>query len=253
MILSHPMIGYIIPFYTTPEGSFYAGISMENPEADVNPGFATRPGPYDSYSHIPDFATKLRWEDKVLGHLQAGALMRDIALENGANSFHRDTFGWGVRLSGALHPFSNCAFRDDTIFFAATYGEGIAAYIRDLAGDQDDAVIDATNHLKPLPVFAYYVGYTHNWTTSLRSSVVYSEVDLHNIAVPSDGFAYHRGRYISVNSFYKWNVQFGNDADQTKNVHTAYAGLEYLYGQKETISGAHGEDNRVQFTLGIKY
>src|SRR5262249_53166641 len=71
LILSHPMFGYIIPFYTTPERSFYAGVSLEMPEADANSGFADPTQKYDSYSHIPDFAAKLRWQDKAWGHVQA--------------------------------------------------------------------------------------------------------------------------------------------------------------------------------------
>jgi len=256
LILSHALIGYIIPFSTSPERSFYAGISMEAPEADANPGFTDpRPGPYDSYSHIPDFAAKVRWEDKA-GHLQGGAVIRDIALENAGNTFHRDAVGWGVRFSGALIPFARvCGFQHDTMFFAVAYGEGIAAYILDLHGQGDDAVVDAADHLKALPVLAYYAGYTHYWTRCLRSSAVYSEVDLDNIAVASDPkeLAYHRGRYVAVNTVYQWRIQFGDDPDPKKNLHTGFAGLEYLYGLKETVGRARGEDNRVQFTLGLKY
>lgn len=257
LILSHPMIGYIIPFYTTPDRSFYAGVSMEKPEADANSGFADSTQKFDSYSHIPDFAAKLRWQDKAWGHLQGGAVVRDIALESGDNKFHRDAVGWGVRFSGALTPFVGvCGFQDDTISFAVAYGEGIAAYIKDLNGLGDDAVVNEGLHLRALPVFAYYVGYTHYWTKALRSSAVFSEVDLDNIeTTPADptGLAYHRGRYIAVNTVYQWQVQFGTEQDPTKNLHTAFTGLEYLYVQKKTIGDERGEDNRVQFTLGIKY
>ena len=56
-----------------------------------------------------------------------------------------------------------------------------------------------------------------------------------------------------MNTVYQWRIQFGDDPDPKKNLHTGFAGLEYLYGLKETVGRARGEDNRVQFTLGLKY
>jgi hypothetical protein len=192
----------------------------------------------------------------VWGHLQASTVFRDIAIENGGNSYNRDVFGWGARLSGALLPFTEIsAFQNDTFYFGATYGEGIGAYILDLQTRGYDGAVDSTNHLKALPVFAYYIGYTHYWTKSLRSSLVFSEVDLDSIALATDpkNLEYHRGRYCAVNTVYQWEVQFPVDPDPTKNLHTAFTGIEYLFGQKETLGGAQGEDHRVTLTVGLKY
>src|SRR4030095_9008086 len=109
------------------------------------------------------------------------------------------------------------------LYAGIAHGEGIAHYNVDLQGLNDDAALDAQGHLRALPLTSYYVGYTHFWTDCLRSTAVYSQVDLDSEA--SQGpFAYRHGQYASINlayAFPKQNLQIG---------------IEYLYGRKETFN-----------------
>jgi hypothetical protein len=133
--------------------------------------------------------------------------------------------------------------KKDCFTGAITYGEGLGSYNVDLTQGRNDAALDRGGNLLAIPELAYYAGYTHYWTDNLKSTVVYSEVELDS--VPSQGgFAYHRGRYAAANLAYRWisSNSGGKPAAVT-------FGLEYLYGQKETLNRARGEDQRLMLTV----
>jgi hypothetical protein len=247
----HPLLGYIIPFSVSDEVSYYAGISAEVPEINVAaPETISDP---NSYSHAPDFAVKARYENKSWGHIQLSGIMRDIAFENKANTFHRDAFGWGANLSIGVRPFQGfSACEDDVVSLSAKYGEGISSYILDLeVANAGDAAFDSSNHLVALPAFAGFFGYTHFWSSKLNSTIVYSQVELDSGTSNMPSF-YRRGRYVAANVVYEWNVLFPDAQGQLKG-HTAIVGLEYLYGKFDTLGNGSGEDHRAQATVGLKF
>jgi hypothetical protein len=258
---NHVLIGCFLPY----SDRLYAVVSMEAPEASVaapptNKSFTGTS--FSSFSHIPDFAAKLRWEDKVLGHVQFATILRDIAIENNPYTAHKDVFGWGVHLSSTWYPFSdNLRLQADHINFGVIYGEGIGNYNIDVdkafPSGGSDAAFDANNNLKALPFFSGFVGYSHCWTDNLTSTVVYSQVELDSL--PSQGaMAYRRGRFIAANLVYHWALPtapaaYSAGTADTPLPYLGFAGLEYLYGSRDTLGGNHGEDHRVALTVGVKH
>ena len=60
------------------------------------------------------------------------------------------------------------------------YGEGIARYVESLSGQSSDAVFDAAGDLEALPVTALVIGFTHHWSSTLKSGISYATADLDN-------------------------------------------------------------------------
>jgi hypothetical protein len=243
----HLVIGYFMSFYRTDEESIFAFVSAEQAETSVTAG-----GGFVDYKHIPDLAVKLRWQNKYWGHVQAAAIFRDLGVENDPYTTRKEVLGWGVKLTGSILPFCQVPMlQKDVVSFGVTHGDGIGSYINDLrVVGGTDAVFDGTD-LKPLHVFAYYAGYTHYWTENLRSTFVYSQVNLEASPLLGAG-GYHAGRYCSANIVYNWQVRLPSDPAD-KPGHIAFTGLEYLYGEKETLGNGKGQDQRILFTFGLKF
>src|SRR5438874_5597268 len=123
---THAMIGYIFQLYQNDTQSWSFGVSAEKPEASATAALAS----FDSYSHIPDFAARLRFVDNSWGHAQLSGLLRDIAVQSGDDTLRRDAVGWGVHFATAAYPFKDCAlFKNDYVSFSGLGGQGIGNYI----------------------------------------------------------------------------------------------------------------------------
>jgi hypothetical protein len=85
-----------------------------------------------------------------------------------------------------------------------------------------------------LPLFAYYVGFEHEWSDSLSSAVLYSAIDVDNRDYLPDS-AGQKSKYFSLNLI--WHP----DAQQMY-------GIEFLSGARRDQGGAEGTDNRIQLT-----
>ena len=79
-------------------------------------------------------------------------------------------------------------------------------------------------------------GYEHFWSTKYSTNVVYSEA-----SVPSEPYyaadLSERVDYFAVNLLY-WFLP-----------DRAWAGVEYLYGDREVFGGQDGNANRLQFAV----
>jgi hypothetical protein len=218
------------------------------------------------------FAAQVLLKNDTWGHIQTATILRDVGIENtfyttgtapalvAHPSNHDDVFGWGVQVSGVFNPFANMEWlKRDHINFLVMYGEGIANYDYDLRGLNYDAAFTLSRQLKALPLLSYYLAYEHYWTDHFRSTVVYSEVDLDSIVSPgATASPYRHGRYVAANLIYQWDFSILLDPTQPpdpKNTKSGrgFAGIEYLYGQKESLNRGSGDDHRVQFTVGFKY
>ncbi len=213
-----------------------------------------------SFSYTPDFVIAPQYVagDYSSGkfveqwHLQLSTVFRSLAFETVSGSDESD-FGWGTALSGAYRFSMNPALcTQDRIMFSVAYGEGISHYIADLnsAPDTGDAVVNATGAFQALPVLAWYCGFTHNWTDTLRSTITYSRTDLSSSAPRAPASSpYRTGDYLSVNLVHHIVVQ--NNSNSKAGPQNVFLGAEYLYGQKETLDGATGDAHRLMFVLAI--
>jgi hypothetical protein len=219
----------------------HALLSIEQPDTN---GVMPAPIDFKIVSRIPDAVAGVRW-DNPLGHVQGATIFRGFGLENKDNSFDETVLGWGVNFSAAIMPFPRTSILSkDYVCCSFTYGEGIAELINDLhdSNNHFDAAKNGNGHFRALPVLAYYVSYTHYWTNVLRSTFIYSTVELDGPGILKD-FDYHRGNYYSANLVYISTAL-------TKN-YTVFVGFEATYGQKETVNSARGDAYQLLFSVGF--
>jgi len=181
-------------------------------------------------NHAPDGGLNVRWEDSKYGHVQLGAIFRDIGVK-GPIVGNQNTFGWGVNLSTSLNVFDR-----DSMQAQLTYGQGLFRYFND-DFQNNDAAFNSSGNLKAIPAFGAMIGYTHKWTDYLRSTVSYGYVHLDN-QFSQEPSAYHQTHYGSLNLVWQARKRLS-------------LGLEGLYGFKEEKSGADGDAFRIQ--LGAVY
>jgi DcaP outer membrane protein len=206
--------------------------SVEKPTSEVV--FMTPEFNAEQNSPAPDGTLKLRHEMEG-GHLQLSALFRDVAvfLPDGR---HEAVFGWGFNFAGATRLWGK-----DTIVYQAAYGNGIERYINDTSGLGEDAAVGSLNnpHIQALPVVATYGALQHFWVERLRSSAIYSFVQVQNTEAQL-GSVYHQGNYTGGNLI--WNP-FGS----------LTVGGEFLYGWRNNKDGSTGNAPRFQFSAKYSF
>ena len=181
-------------------------------------------------SHAPDGGFNIRYEDSAIGHVQFGAIFRDIGAK-GPIVGDQSVFGWGLNLSSSFN-----LTKMDTMQAQVTYGHGLFRYFND-DFKNNDAAYDESGELTAIPAFGAMFGYTHKWTDSLRSTLSYGYVHLDN-QFSQGPHAYHQTHYGSLNLVYQLRKRLS-------------IGLETLYGHNEVKSGADGDAFRIQ--VGILY
>jgi len=218
-----PLIRYLLPLNKHWELNF----GLEKPSSEVDTSIDA-----DAHqvSHAPDGGLNIRWEDSKYGHVQLGAIFRDIGVK-GPVVGNQSTFGWGVNLSSSLNVFNR-----DSVQTQLTYGQGLFRYFNDDFVN-NDAAFDSSGNLTAIPVFGAMIGYTHKWTDYLRSTASYGYVHLDN-QFSQGPDAYHQTHYGSLNLVWQARKRLS-------------IGLEGLYGHKEEKSGADGNAFRIQ--LGAVY
>jgi hypothetical protein len=218
-----PLIRYLLSLNKHWELNF----GLEKPGAEVDTSIDPDAR---SVNHAPDGGLNVRWEDSKYGHVQLGAIFRDIGVK-GPIVGNQSTFGWGVNLSSSLNVFNR-----DSVQTQVTYGEGLFRYFNDDFVN-NDAAFDSSGKLTAIPAFGAMIGYTHKWTDYLRSTASYGYVHLDN-QFSQGPDAYHQTHYASVNLVWQARKRLS-------------LGLEGLYGHKEEKNGADGDAFRIQ--LGAVY
>jgi hypothetical protein len=253
-------------------------ISVEQPTPEVLSITTKSPNPangaltgmnFSPFARLPDLIATFKYSEgervnsryDEYWHVQFGSVFRSIGDENDTNTIKDVVFGWGLQLSGVytmpLNPNSELR---DAFGFSVTGGEGIGHYINDLhvasmdlKNGGNDAVF-SNNDLVPLPAIAFYVGFTHNWTNYWQSSATYSGVQLESVVPQTGGLfpaslpsPYRRGEYVAVNLLYhdRPSISIGTKSAQV----LVATGVEYLWGEHQTLAGDKGNDQRLLFQL----
>jgi hypothetical protein len=218
-----PLVRYMLPL----NKKWQLNFGLEKPGSEVDTSID--PGA-QQVNHAPDGGLNVRWEDSKYGHVQLGAIFRDIGVK-GPIVGNQNTFGWGVNLSSSLNVFDG-----DSLQTQVTYGEGLFRYFND-DFQNNDAAFDNSGDLTAIPAFGAMIGYTHKWTDYLRSTASYGYVHLDN-QFSQEPSAYHQTHYGSLNLVWKARKRLS-------------IGFEALYGHKEEKSGADGDAFRLQ--IGALY
>lgn len=197
-------------------------IAAEAPQAEITTPLGA------GKSTAPDLSVRARYEADA-GHVQLSGLWRRLAWRSGAGPSD-STNGYGVNLAGSLKTVG-----DDYLVAGAVWGKGIARYVSDLAGSGLDAVVDPSGNLQALEEYGGYAGYTHYWTSKLRSTGVVGYLGMGNKPYQS-GTSFDSSQYYSANLI--WNPA------GSLNV-----GAEVLYGRFKTFDGNSANDTRIQMSV----
>lgn len=207
-------------------------VSIEDPDSAID--FSIAGTPVTPTTPAPDLTLKFRneWEH---GHLQLASVFRDLGVKF-PDGRRESTFGWGVNATGGLEVFGR-----DSIVLGIAYGEGIARYVGDTAGEGLDAAPESQTDLslQALPLTAAYGSYQHYWNPRMRSSATLGHVKVQNTAFqPLD--TYHKSTYSGVNLI--WNPIGSLDI-----------GAEFVYGWIEDKSGANADAPRFRITARYNF
>src|ERR1051325_11209433 len=179
-----PLVRYMLPLNKKWQLNF--GLEKPGSEVDTSIDADAR-----NVNHAPDGGLNVRWEDSEIGHVQLGAILRDIGVK-GAIVGNQSTFGWGVNLSTSLNVFDR-----DSLQAQLTYGQGLFRYFND-DFQNNDAAFNSSGNLTAIPAFGGMMGYTHKWSVTLRTTASYGYVHLDN-QFSQEPNAYHITHYGSLN------------------------------------------------------
>lgn len=202
-------------------------IALENGETTVLNVGAT------GDNQLPDLTARYSFKAGSADLTVAG-LLRQIKIDNPAAvgppavPARDDTaIGGGLSFSGKI------GLGRDDIRFMLTGGDGIGRYLA--LGTATDAVIDASDDLETISLFAGYVAYRHPWNEQWRSSLVLSYFSADNdVALTGTGVT-KTVQSAAINLLYS-------------PVAKITFGAEYRHAEREVESGADGSLDRLQFS-----
>ena len=177
---------------------------------------------------VPDLVGRVRFGGSR-GHMFVSGFLGKARFKPDAGEADDVTL-WGSLLSALVKTFGS-----DYAYAQFTFGEGVGRYRGALT-----AVPDGNGELQPVGVTAFTGGYEHYWTDRVTSNVVYS------VAAAADETYYESTlnkelAYGAVNLLY-WFLP-----------NRAWAGVEYLYGRREIVSGDAATANRIQFAIRFNF
>lgn len=194
----------------------------------------------DAEQMVPDIPMWIQYGTDQ-NRLRISGIIRNFSYRDLIADKTRHLVGWGVMASGNLGPKNGSVI----FYYQAAYGQGIGAYLQDIAGMPLSFVPDNAKpgKMKASPMMGLNFGFTFNLNSKWQVNVMGSESRIWKVsdyATSEDGANYKYALYGAANIFY--NI-------------TPYLqwGIEYLYGKHQTWNMGSGHDNRIQtqimFTL----
>ena len=231
--LRQPQVRY--SYATKDMGTFT--VAAENSVSYVldSTGVATPAG----FSRVPDFIA--RWDKSFgWGSMSVRGLSHELRINDGAG-VDEARRGWGFGTTALVK------MRDakDFASFALTYGKGIGRYFNYIEGASYDA---AANRILLEKALGIVVGYQYKHSDKLRANFVLGwQKNQEN-----DYTAFARANGLDTGQFAVnrrvYQAHLGFIYNPIKNVDF---GAEYVFGQRQTLSGEKGDLSRVN--LSAKY
>ena len=195
----------------------------------------------DAEQLIPDIPAWVEYTFSENNRIRVSGLLRNFAYRDLVADKTRHMLGWGVMLSGNVSPVDKLIF-----YYQVAYGQGIGAYLQDIAGKPISFVPDDARpgRMKASPMMGANVGVTFNATSKLQFNAMFSESriwkvgDYCNALDESQNYKY--ALYGAVNCFYNINpwLQWG---------------IEYLWGHRQTWNIGGANDSRIQTQLAFTF
>ena len=231
-------------FNRQPQVRYTAGpwsLSLENPETSILPygGGAI----FDSHdAKLPDAIARYDFRFGNGHELSLAGIVRQLAIHdapivdgNGveiASGRNDKASGYGASLAGKLN------LGTDDLKFMISGGKGIGRYLA--LGTSADAVVDGSNELEPVEVFAAYLAYRHAWTSRWRSTVTASMFRADNDIALTGAAATRQVHSVSVNLLYS-------------PVPRLTFGGEFRHAEREIENGLDGALDRLQLSVKFAY
>ena len=222
--------------YSIPAGKgLTLHVSAENPESAT----ATLGSPAlieNDDDSIPDFAARLHYAGSF-GELSFAGLVRQLSVDNGAVS--DEAMGYGASVGGKI--FLDKDKRID-VRFMATYGRGIGRYVG-LNFAPDAVFVPGINKLRNVNVFSALGAVRLGWTPRVRSTVMagYQDVSYADVMPLASLLSYNKKAWSLAGNLF-WSPVAGLDL-----------GVEYRHGERELVSGALGQLDRVEFAAKYSF
>ncbi len=183
---------------------------------------------------IPDIPLVVKYNLSKGGHVQAGAILRNLYYKDNIRDKDKRITGWGTMISGEL-PLG----RTTQFMFQGVYGKGIANYIQDISSLGYDLIPSATQEgrLKASNMWGCFVSFQQNWMPKLYSTIVYSYDRMENRGgLQANSYKY--AQYAAANLL--WNfTEYGT------------TGIEYVFGRRNNFDHTYGNASRIN--LMVKY
>ncbi len=199
----------------------YFAVALEEPLIDVQA--PVQPGKMETF--LPDFTARYRYTDHW-GHLQLSGFTGTVRFRPTTGSTE-NTVTYGVNLSGQLN-----FLKKDYFTYQVITGRGISRYRAGMY-----AAPDADDNLKAIPGIGFTAGIRHFWSPSFSSLLVMNYGNADNTSQQPSGDV-KSTFYGAANLIWQFHK-------------SAFAGIEYLHGGRQDISGADGRANRIQFSIQV--
>lgn len=225
--------GYIHDFTSSLTGA----IGIDAPTADITTGNGTATSTVNQ--RIPAIPLYLQYGwDGGDSHVRLSGIVRPIQYRDVAAAKNRTPVGWGVQLSGLAKVLPAL-----TLYYDATYGQGISNYLQDNTGMGLDAVPDAdkAGRCRLMTSMGLTAGMTVDITSRLSFNAAYSHVTnwAPSGTLPGEG-QYRYGDYAVANLIYSVSKIVG-------------VGVEYDYGHRKSFDDASLHTNRLQAQLSVTF
>ena len=197
-------------------------------------GSSTAADIFQAHNELPDITARYR-NNGAFGHYQVAAMVRELGFEQLDTGENGKEYGWGINASTGLRFLER-----DMLKLQLAYGDGIGNYfndaVQDIAPDSDDPATVRATAVRVLGISAYY---DHYWNRRWSSSIGWSMLDMQE----EDGMGageFSRGQIAQVNLLHY-------------PLDNLMLGTELIWGQREDVDGATGEDFRVQFSVKVNF
>lgn len=196
----------------------------------------------DAEQMVPDIPAWVEYSWSNLNNrVRLSGIFRHFSYRDLVANKRRGVAGWGVMLSGNFQPAEPITF-----YYQFAYGQGIGAYLQDIAGKPLSFIPDdaAPGKMKASPMMGANIGVSYNPNKKWQFNAMFSESRIWGVADYCDALPedqnYRYALYGAVNCFY--NI-------------TSYlqAGVEYLYGRRETWNKGGANDHRIQTQIAFTF
>jgi hypothetical protein len=202
-------------------------------------------------SSAPDVTFASYWA-QPWGHVDFRGVVRPTLTVNDGHFIDKSFVGGGGGVSGDVKP-GWFGWEKDDFLWQFTVGNGIGRYLNDGSGaalatnflsSPATAAAAANILVKPVSEFGYQIGYQHFWLANLRSTAVY-------------GYSYfgYPTQLIGQTQSIVSNKQV-----QTAHANLIWspvafidAGVEYTWGQRQTVANLKGQQQALIGKFRVKF